>query len=64
MRRLWNSTFVPRIHIADGRVARFEYEEPFASLLGTHKSQIVVLKDRGANRSTHDPIIATTGIGL
>jgi hypothetical protein len=33
-----------------GTVIRFEYKEPFASLLGSHKTQIVVLIDRCANR--------------
>jgi hypothetical protein len=50
VRKMWNQAFFRKVLVRGGRVAGHEYEEPFASLLGSHKSQIVVLTDRCANR--------------
>jgi predicted amidohydrolase YtcJ len=53
-RRILSSDLVrhpaEKVLVRDGRVASHDYEEPFAALLGSHKTQIVVLNDRCANR--------------
>ncbi len=41
VRKMWNHAFFREILVGDREVIRFEYEEPFASLLGSHKGQIV-----------------------
>jgi hypothetical protein len=38
------------IFVQEGNVIRFEYQEPFASLFGSHKTQIVDLAGRCVNR--------------
>jgi hypothetical protein len=40
---MWNQAFFRKVLVRDGRVGDHEYEEPFASLLGSHKAQIVEL---------------------
>ena len=44
VRRMWNRAFFQEIVVENGKVVRFEYEEPFATLLGSHKVQIVDLR--------------------
>ena len=41
VRKIWNRAFFQAIRIRDGAIADFIYEEPFASLLGSHKGSIV-----------------------
>jgi hypothetical protein len=41
---MWNRIFFREILVKEGNVSRFEYEEPFASLLGSHKGQIVEVR--------------------
>ena len=41
VRKMWNQAFFRTIHIRDGAIVDFEYEEPFASLLGSHKGSMV-----------------------
>jgi len=38
---MWNRAFFDTIGLRDGAVANFTYEEPFASLLGSHKGSMV-----------------------
>lgn len=40
--KMWNQAFFDTIRVRDGLVADFTYEEPFASLLGSHKGSMVV----------------------
>jgi len=51
VRKMWNRAFFRRIRVLDGAIVDFTYEEPFASLLGSHKGSMVVLIERCANRS-------------
>jgi hypothetical protein len=44
VRKMWNRAFFREIFVEKGNVIRFEYEEPFATLLGSHKGQIVDLR--------------------
>jgi hypothetical protein len=44
VRRMWNRAFFRKVLVRDGQVGGHEYEEPFASLLGSHKAQIVDLR--------------------
>jgi hypothetical protein len=41
VRKMWNPALFRTIRIRDGAIADFEYEEPFASLLGSHKGSMV-----------------------
>jgi hypothetical protein len=41
VRKMWNQAFFRTIRVQDGRIADSTYEEPFASLLGSHKGSIV-----------------------
>jgi site-specific DNA recombinase len=41
VRRMWNRAFFHTIRVQDGTIAGFTYEEPFASLLGSHKGSMV-----------------------
>ncbi len=61
VRKMWNRALFQTISVRDGAVAEFAYEEPFESLLGSHKGSMVVLADRCANRQTavHAPAIGT-----
>jgi hypothetical protein len=43
VRKMWNRAFFQTIHVREGAIADFKYEEPFASLLASHKGSIVVL---------------------
>jgi len=47
---MWNRAFFRTIRIKDGRIADITYEEPFASLLGSHKGSMVDLRGRYSNR--------------
>ena len=47
VRKMWNQAFFRKVLVRDGEVDGHEYEEPFASLLGSHKSQIVDLTIHG-----------------
>ena len=41
VRKMWNQAFFQTICVRDGAIADFTYEEPFASLLGSHKGSMV-----------------------
>jgi site-specific DNA recombinase len=41
VRKMWNRAFFRTIRVQDGRIADITYEEPFASLLGSHKGSMV-----------------------
>jgi hypothetical protein len=41
VRKMWNRAFFQTIRVRDGAVVSFTYEEPFASLLGSHKGSMV-----------------------
>ena len=41
VRKMWNRAFFQTIRVHDGAIADFTYEEPFASLLGSHKGSMV-----------------------
>jgi hypothetical protein len=41
VRKMWNHAFFQSIRVRDGAIADFTYEEPFASLLGSHKGSMV-----------------------
>jgi hypothetical protein len=41
VRRMWNQAFFETIRVRDSAIADFAYEEPFASLLGSHKGSMV-----------------------
>jgi site-specific DNA recombinase len=41
VRKMWNRAFFCAIRVRDGAIADFTYEEPFASLLGSHKGLMV-----------------------
>jgi hypothetical protein len=41
VRKMWNRAFFVSIRVKDGTIADFAYEEPFASLLGSHKGSMV-----------------------
>ena len=41
VRKMWNRAFFQTIRVRDGAIADFTYEEPFASLLGSHKGSMV-----------------------
>jgi len=42
VRKMWNRAFFQTIRVRDGAIADFAYEEPLASLLGSHKGSMVV----------------------
>jgi hypothetical protein len=46
---MWNRAFFRRIRVRDGRIEDFTYEEPFTSLLGSHKGSIVDLRGHYSN---------------
>jgi|SRR5918995_2364511 hypothetical protein len=37
VRKMWNRSLFQTIRVRDSTIADFTYEEPFASLLGSHK---------------------------
>ena len=41
VRKMWNRAFFQTIRVRDGAIADFKFEEPFASLLGSHKGSMV-----------------------
>ena len=41
VRKMWNQAFFRTIRVQDGTIADSTYEEPFASLLGSHKGSMV-----------------------
>jgi site-specific DNA recombinase len=41
VRKMWNRALFRAIRVRDGTIAGFTYEEPFASLLGSHKGSMV-----------------------
>jgi site-specific DNA recombinase len=41
VRKMWNRAFFQTIRVRDGTIADFTYEEPFASLFGSHKGSMV-----------------------
>lgn len=41
VRRMWNHAFFRTIGVRDGRIEQSDYDEPFASLLGSHKGSMV-----------------------
>lgn len=50
VRQMWNRAFFRVIRVRDGAIASFTYEEPFASLLGSHKGSMVDLAGRCVNQ--------------
>jgi hypothetical protein len=48
-RKMWNRAFFRTIRVRDGRVADFTHDEPFASLLGSHKDSMVDLRGHYSN---------------
>ena len=50
VRKMWNRAFFQTIRVRDGVVADSTYEEPFESLLGSHKDSMVDLAGRCVNR--------------
>jgi hypothetical protein len=38
---MWNQAFFRSFRVQNGRIADVTYEEPFASLLGSHKGSMV-----------------------
>lgn len=44
MRSRWNQAFFRTIRVRDGAIASFTYEEPFASLFGSHKGSMVEVR--------------------
>jgi site-specific DNA recombinase len=44
VRKMWNQAFFRKVLVSEGRIDDHEYEEPFVSLLGSHKAQIVELR--------------------
>ncbi len=44
VRKMWNQAFFRTIRVRDGRIADSAYEEPFASVLGSHKGSMVDLR--------------------
>jgi DNA invertase Pin-like site-specific DNA recombinase len=50
VRKMWNQAFFRTIRVKNGRIERFDYEEPFASLLGSHKGSMVDPRGRYPNR--------------
>jgi hypothetical protein len=50
VRKMWNRAFFRTIQVRDGRIEESTYEEPFASLLGSHKGSMVDLAGRCVNR--------------
>jgi site-specific DNA recombinase len=44
VRKMWNRAFFCAIGVRDGTIASFTYEEPFASLLGSHKGSMVEVR--------------------
>ena len=38
---MWNRAFFHTIRVLDGTIAGYTYEEPFESLLGSHKGSMV-----------------------
>jgi len=49
VRKMWNQAFFRTIRVQDGRIADSTYEEPFASLLGSHKGSMVDLRGYYSN---------------
>jgi site-specific DNA recombinase len=44
VRKMWNQALFRTIRVQDGRIADSAYEEPFASLLGSHKGSMVEVR--------------------
>jgi hypothetical protein len=53
---MWNRAFFQMIRIGDGAIADCTYEEPFASLLGSHKGSIVEVKGCYSNQRIQSAI--------
>jgi site-specific DNA recombinase len=49
VRKMWNHAFFQSIRVRDGGIADFTYEEPFASLVGSHKGSMVDLRGHYSN---------------
>lgn len=59
VRKMWNRAFFRTIHVRDAAIADFTYEEPFASLLGSHKGSMVDIPCHGG----HDRETYPTRVG-
>jgi hypothetical protein len=44
VRKMWNRAFFRTLRVRDGAIADFAYEEPFASLFGSHKGSMVEVR--------------------
>jgi hypothetical protein len=49
VRKMWNRAFFRTTRIRYGKVKDFTYEEPFATLLGSHKGSMVDPRGRYSN---------------
>jgi hypothetical protein len=49
VRKMWNRALFRAIRVRNGAIADFTYEEPFASLLGSHKGSMVDPRGRYSN---------------
>jgi hypothetical protein len=49
VRKMWNRAFFFTIQFRASRIERSEFEEPFASLLGSHKGSMVDLRGHYSN---------------
>jgi hypothetical protein len=58
---LWNRAFFRTIQVRDGAIVDFTYEEPFASLLGSHKDSMVDLTGHCSN-SWHSLVAQLQGL--
>jgi hypothetical protein len=50
VRKLWNQAFFHTIRVQGGKIVCFTYEEPFASLLSSHKVSMVEVGRRYSNQ--------------
>ena len=49
MRKMWNRAFFDNIRVRNCTIDAFTYEEPFVSLLGSHKGSMVDLRGHYSN---------------
>jgi site-specific DNA recombinase len=49
VRKMWNRAFFRTIRVRNGAIADFTYEEPFASLIGSHKGSMVDARGHYSN---------------
>lgn len=47
---MWNRAFLKELLVRDGKIVRVQHEEPFASLLGSHKGSLGSWREGCVNR--------------